>query len=76
MVSVGIPDIALDLSNEAWVENYNPWAIKANSMDGKVLGFSTWSVDYEAIMYNATYFEENGLDVPTTLECHELELEV
>lgn len=66
MAAVGIPDIALDLSDQSWAGNYNEWAAKANTVDGKLLGFSTWGVDYEGIIYNKTFFEENGLELPTT----------
>lgn len=66
MISDGIPEVAVDLSDEPWVENMEQWAIDANSYDGKLVGFSTWGVDYEGILYNKTFFEENGLEVPTT----------
>ncbi len=66
MLSAGIPELALDLSNEPWVANMEDWAINANTVDGKLLGFSTWGVDYEGILYNRTMFEENGWEVPTT----------
>ena len=66
MVSAGIPEIALDLSNEPWVANMEDWAKEVNSADGKLVGFSTWGVDYEGILYNRSLFEENGWEVPTT----------
>ena len=66
MVSVGIPDLALDLSEEAWVENLEDWAKNVNTYDGKLYGFSTWGIDYEGILYNKTYFEENNLEIPKT----------
>lgn len=66
MVSAGIPEIALDLSNEEWVSRYEDWALEANTYDGKVYGCSTWGVDYEGIIYNKTFFEENNLSVPET----------
>lgn len=66
MVSAGIPDVALDLSGENWVSNLEPWAASANSYEGKILGFSTWGIDYEGILYNKSYFKENNLEVPTT----------
>ncbi len=66
MVSAGIPEVALDLSGEAWAGNYEEWATTANTVDGKLLGFSTWGVDYEGIMYNKTLFTEKGWEVPTT----------
>lgn len=66
MQSAGISEIAADLSNEPWVDRLEDWAVSANSVDGKLLGFSTWGVDYEGILYNQTLFEENGWEVPTT----------
>lgn len=66
MKSAGIPEIALDLSDEEWTGRMEDWAKEANSVDDKVIGFSTWGVDYEGILYNKTLFEENGWEVPTT----------
>lgn len=66
MVSAGIPEVALDLTNEPWAANYEDWATSANTVDGKLFGFSTWGVDYEGILYNKTLFEEKGWEVPTT----------
>lgn len=68
MASAGIPDVALDLSGEPWIPNMEPWAIKANTYDGKLIGHSTWGIDFEGVLYNRTYFKENGLEVPTTWE--------
>jgi raffinose/stachyose/melibiose transport system substrate-binding protein len=68
MVSAGIPDVALDLSDEEWVSRLEEWAVAANSHNGKLYGFSTWGVDYEGILYNKTFFEENSLTVPSTWE--------
>lgn len=68
MISSGIPDVAVDLSNEAWVSGLEDWAVAANSHDGKLVGFSTWGIDYEGILYNKTFFEENNLEIPTTWE--------
>lgn len=66
MRTAGIPDVAVDLSGEPWVSNLENWAVEANSSDGTLYGFSTWGVDYEGVLYNKTYFEENNLTVPTT----------
>lgn len=68
MVSAGIPDVALDLSGEKWVSNLEPWAASANTYEGRLLGFSTWGIDYEGMLYNKSYFKENNLKVPTTWE--------
>ena len=45
MISAGIPELALDLSNEPWAANLEDWAVQANTVDDKLLGFSTWGVD-------------------------------
>lgn len=66
MISAGLPEIALDLSGETWVANYEDWAKEVNSYNDSVIGFSTWGVDYEGILYNKTFFEENNLKAPTT----------
>lgn len=66
MVSDGIPEVAVDLSDEEWVDRMENWAIDANTVDDKLLGFSTWGIDYEGILYNKTFFEENNLKTPTT----------
>lgn len=66
MISGNIDEISLDLSDQPWVSEYEPWALDANSIDGKVYGFSTWGVDYEGILYNKTLFEEKGWEVPNT----------
>lgn len=66
--SMGIQDIALDLSQEPWVDRLEDWAREAGSCQGKVLGFPTWGMDYEGILYNKTFFEENHLEVPDTWE--------
>lgn len=68
MVSAGIPDVALDLSGEEWSGRMEDWAKTANTYEGKLYGFSTWGIDYEGILYNKTYFEENSLSVPKTWE--------
>jgi len=66
MVSVGVPDIALSLSDEAWTSNLEAWALEANTYKDHLYGFSTWGIDYEGILYNRSYFEENNLEVPKT----------
>lgn len=45
MISGGIPDVAVDLSDEEWAGNLEDWAAKVNTVDGKLLGFSTWGID-------------------------------
>ncbi len=66
MISAGIPDVAVNLSNEDWISRQEEWATVVNSYEGKQIGFSTWGLDYEGVLYNKTFFEENGLEVPET----------
>lgn len=66
MVSAGIPELALDLSDQPWVDRMEDWAKEVNTYDGKLVGFSTWGVDYEGVLYNRTMFEEHGWEVPAT----------
>ncbi|MCI8524850.1 MAG: extracellular solute-binding protein [Oscillospiraceae bacterium] len=66
MRSAGISEVALDLSNEPWADRMEDWAVSANTEDGKLLGFSTWGVDYEGVLYNRSLFEEKGWEVPAT----------
>ncbi len=68
METMGIGEIALDLSQEEWVGRLNPWALESVSCNGKVLGLNTWGEDYEGILYNRTFFDEHQLDVPDTWE--------
>lgn len=35
MISAGIPDVAVDLSGEEWVNNLETWAVNANTYDGQ-----------------------------------------
>lgn len=64
MITAGIPDVALDLSSEPWVATMEEWAKTANTYEDKLVGFSTWGVDYEGILYNKTLFEEKGWKTP------------
>ncbi|MEG1274530.1 MAG: ABC transporter substrate-binding protein [Ruthenibacterium sp.] len=66
MVTAGIPDVALELSGEPWVGNLEDWAKQANTYQDKLVGFPTWGVDYEGILYNKTLFEEKGWEIPNT----------
>ncbi|GKX27603.1 hypothetical protein SH1V18_00830 [Vallitalea longa] len=66
MVSAGIPEVALDLSDEEWVSRLEPWAVAANTYKNTLYGFSTWGIDFEGVLYNKSYFDENKLEVPKT----------
>lgn len=56
-----------DLSNEAFVKNYNENDVKnAGKFDGKVYGIPTGTVSFSGLYYNKEIFEKNGLKVPTT----------
>ena len=66
--TTGLDKIALDHSGESWVDNMEDWALKEGSCGGKLLGFNTWGIDYEGILYNKTFFKENHLEAPDTWE--------
>jgi raffinose/stachyose/melibiose transport system substrate-binding protein len=56
-----------DLSNQPFVKNYDPNAVKdADTYNGKVYGITTGSVSFTGLFYNKDIFEKNGLKVPTT----------
>ena len=57
----------LDLSNEAFIKNYDQNAIKdSSSFNGKVYAIPVSRVSYNGVFYNKTIFEENNLKVPQT----------
>ena len=56
-----------DLSNEAFVKNYNENDIaKAGTYNDKVYAIPTGKVAMSGFFYNKQIFEENNLSVPTT----------
>lgn len=57
----------IDLSNESFVKNWDPNAIKdSSSFNGKVYAVPVSRVSYNGVFYNKTIFEQNGLQVPQT----------
>lgn len=66
LASMEIQNMAVDLSNESWVADLEEWALETGSYQGKVIGFNTWGMDYEGILYNKSFFQEHNLKVPTT----------
>ncbi|MBU3158451.1 extracellular solute-binding protein [Clostridium frigoris] len=57
----------LDLSNEAFIKNYDQNAIKdSSSFNGKVYAIPVSKVSYNGVFYNKTIFEQNKLKVPQT----------
>lgn len=59
---------ALDLSNEPWVSRYTDWAKAGTTDNGKVIAFNTWSVDGWGLLYNASLFEQAGVQIPTNYQ--------
>jgi raffinose/stachyose/melibiose transport system substrate-binding protein len=56
-----------DLSNEAFVKNYDAGAIaQGGTYKGKVYAIPTGSFAMGGFIYNKKMFEDNGLKVPTT----------
>lgn len=59
----------VDLSNEAWVEKLEQWAIDGNSIDGVLYAQNTAGVDdTNGVLYKPAVFEELGIKVPTNYE--------
>lgn len=58
----------LDLSNEPWVSRYTDWAKAGTTLNGKIIGFTTWSVDGWGLIYNPAIFNTAGVKVPTTYQ--------
>jgi raffinose/stachyose/melibiose transport system substrate-binding protein len=57
----------LDLTNEAFVKNYDENAIKDGaSFNDKVYAIPVSRVSYNGVFYNKTIFEENNLEIPQT----------
>ncbi|NOU70665.1 extracellular solute-binding protein, partial [Paenibacillus sp. LMG 31458] len=56
----------LDLSNEPWAANLKGWAKSGASINGKLYGFNTWSVDGWGVLYNTDLFAKYSLTPPKT----------
>jgi raffinose/stachyose/melibiose transport system substrate-binding protein len=50
-----------------WAEKLAPWALSLGSVDGQVYSLPS-EVETLVLYYNKTLFEENGWQVPTTLD--------
>jgi raffinose/stachyose/melibiose transport system substrate-binding protein len=57
-------DKVLDLSGEPWVGRLKDWAKKSGTVDGKLLGLNTWSIDGWGMVYNTKIFDTYGLKPP------------
>lgn len=57
-------DKVLDLSGEPWVRRLKDWAKASGTVDGKVLGLNTWSIDGWGMVYNTAIFDKYGLKAP------------
>lgn len=55
----------MELSKMAWVPKMQDWAISGATVNGKLYGFNTWSVDGSGILYNKQIFDKYSLSVPT-----------
>lgn len=58
----------LDLSGEPWVANLTDWAKAGGTWNGKLMGFSTWSVDGWGFLYVPSIFEAAGVKIPKTYQ--------
>ena len=50
MISDGIPEVAVDLSDEPWDENMEDWAIAAKTEDGRHVGFRQGGGGYGGVI--------------------------
>jgi raffinose/stachyose/melibiose transport system substrate-binding protein len=57
-------DKMLDLSGEPWVGRLKDWAKKSGTVDGKLLGLNTWSIDGWGMVYNTAIFDKYNLKAP------------
>ncbi|MDD3212843.1 MAG: ABC transporter substrate-binding protein [Eubacteriales bacterium] len=57
-----------DLSDQEWVNRYADYAKEITQIDGKTMGFMTWSVDGYAFLYNPEIYAQYNLSVPTNYE--------
>jgi len=58
--------LLMDLSGQAFLDNYLDAAIETGSFDGKVYQIPVGTTIYSGIFYNKALFSEYGVDVPTT----------
>lgn len=59
----------VDLSDEAWVDKLEQWAIDGNSIDGRLYAQNTAGVDdTNGILYKKEVFERLNLEIPETYE--------
>jgi raffinose/stachyose/melibiose transport system substrate-binding protein len=57
-------DKVLDLSGEPWVGRLKDWAKKSGTVDGKLVGLNTWSIDGWGMVYNTAIFDTYSLKPP------------
>ncbi|MDQ3541737.1 MAG: extracellular solute-binding protein [Chloroflexota bacterium] len=50
-----------------WAETFTPWALRLGEVQGQLYSLPT-EVETLVLYYNATLFEEQGWDAPTTLD--------
>lgn len=56
----------VDLTDEAFVKNFTPSVVAAQSVDGHVYSIPTGLSYITGVYYNKTMFKDEGIDVPTT----------
>lgn len=57
----------VDLSNQPFIKNYDPNALKdASSYNGGIYSLTTGRYAYSGVFYNKDIFQQNNLKVPTT----------
>ena len=70
ILSYNVVENAVDLSNEPWAANLDPFVAAEASVDGKLYGLTYWDTLGRPwpINYNEQIFAEHGLAEPTTYE--------
>jgi raffinose/stachyose/melibiose transport system substrate-binding protein len=58
--------LLMDLSGQAFLDNYLPAAIETGSFDGGVYQIPVGTTIYSGVFYNKALFADYGLEVPTT----------
>ena len=59
---------AYDLSDQPWVSGYTDWARESATYEGKVLLFSTGSMDGWGLLYNKEILDQIGMEPATNYE--------
>lgn len=70
LLSYGVTENAVDLSNETWASRLDPLVAEASSVDGVLYGLTYWDTlgGPWALNYNTEVFADHGLNEPTNFD--------